>query len=253
MYLNSLHFTDTEHGYAVGGSPWGNNGIIIKTVNGGQNWVNVTPTGTASCLSVCFLDPDNGFVVGNQGTVLHTTDGGSSWELIDVGFTGILWNVYFLNSERGFITGSYGVLLATADSGKTWKPLYTGTDNTLYDITFIDDKTGYLAGSLGTIMKTTNGGGVGISVASAHEPATMMIFPDPASEKITVNVPGGNGSKRETGLLLLYNITGQEIMRQVILNSSAELDVRSLHGGLYFVMAVVSGSSSVGKFVKVGE
>ncbi len=63
--LRSVHFSDTQTGWALG-----NGGIILKTTNGGNNWISQS-SGTGNWLySVHFIDPLHGWVVGDFGTIL---------------------------------------------------------------------------------------------------------------------------------------------------------------------------------------
>ena len=71
-----FHSSDT--GYVVGGEPsmGGQTGIILKTIDGGANWVSQpTPVNTVFT-SVHFPVADTGYVVGWYGTILKTTNGG---------------------------------------------------------------------------------------------------------------------------------------------------------------------------------
>jgi len=66
--LLSVSYTDSTHGIAVG-----NNGIIVRTTNGGANWLK-QPSGTTNSLNdVTFTDAKNGWIVGAGGLILHTT------------------------------------------------------------------------------------------------------------------------------------------------------------------------------------
>jgi photosystem II stability/assembly factor-like uncharacterized protein len=48
----------------------GNGGIMLKTTNGGNNWIRQS-SGTGNWLySVHFIDPLHGWVVGDFGTIL---------------------------------------------------------------------------------------------------------------------------------------------------------------------------------------
>jgi hypothetical protein len=58
-------------GFAVG-----NNGTILRTVDGGDNWTENESGTLSSLFSIFFWNPDSGTVVGSEGTILHTTDGG---------------------------------------------------------------------------------------------------------------------------------------------------------------------------------
>ncbi len=80
--LRGVKFVDNKVGWVVG-----DQGTILKTVNGGRVWTRRVPKGEVSrhrydfvygpeLNAVTFVDPNNGWVVGNDGTILHTTTGG---------------------------------------------------------------------------------------------------------------------------------------------------------------------------------
>ena len=54
----------------------GDNGLILKTTDGGLNWNN-QESGIASTLnSIYFIDENYGWIAGLYGKILHTTNGG---------------------------------------------------------------------------------------------------------------------------------------------------------------------------------
>jgi len=58
----------------------GNNGMILKTDNGGLSWFQTHSTAQATDFySVSFGDINNGISVGANGTEIYTTDGGFTW------------------------------------------------------------------------------------------------------------------------------------------------------------------------------
>jgi hypothetical protein len=59
-------------GYIVGGG-----GLILKTTNGGTNWVQQISETSVSLHSVYFTDSITGYAVGDGGTILKTINGGS--------------------------------------------------------------------------------------------------------------------------------------------------------------------------------
>jgi hypothetical protein len=69
--LRAVYFPDANTGYAVG-----MNGIILKTIDAGTNWVLQASGTTNNLKSVFFTDANNGYVVGDHGTILKTTNGG---------------------------------------------------------------------------------------------------------------------------------------------------------------------------------
>ena len=86
--LVSVSFIDSETGWAIG-----NLGTILKTTNGGENWINQTSGTTQYLIGVSFTDANNGTAVGSGGTILRTTDGGDNWVSQSSGTTTWLWGV----------------------------------------------------------------------------------------------------------------------------------------------------------------
>ena len=77
-FMNSIFFTNANVGYCVGGFD-GLQGTILKTVDGGINWVEQTSGVIKSLNSVYFINPDTGYAVGNDNTILKTVNGGTLW------------------------------------------------------------------------------------------------------------------------------------------------------------------------------
>jgi len=154
--LNSVYFTDSNTGWAVG-----NAGTILQTSNGGTNWTPQT-SGTASNLtSVQFTDNTIGWAVGHSGRILKTTNGGYLWTSQTSGTENDLTSVYFPDSNTGWAVGWYGTILQTSNGGTNWTPQISGTGYNLSSIHFVDNSIGWAIVSIGQgnfILKTTNGG-----------------------------------------------------------------------------------------------
>ena len=71
-------------------------GKILKTVDGGQSWVDKSSDRGITLLAVAFSDDLNGFAVGLDGLLLKTEDTGESWTVCETGIQqhlfGILWD-----------------------------------------------------------------------------------------------------------------------------------------------------------------
>ncbi len=67
----SVHFVDSNTGWAVGGT-------ILHTTNGGEDWNQQVYGITLGLNSVHFIDSNTGWAVGANGTILKTTNGGVS-------------------------------------------------------------------------------------------------------------------------------------------------------------------------------
>jgi photosystem II stability/assembly factor-like uncharacterized protein len=191
--IHSIQFTSENTGYA---SLWGYSGTgggLLKTTNGGVNWVNKTPTGNA--WAFCFLDDNTGYVdFWNSITnpIIKTTNGGINWIYQDSVYS--LCGIEFFDYNTGFAAGKYGGGKKTTNGGINWVQMGFGcwhqwatisclsadrwivacdfickTTNggmnwtsingvAAAAIYFINNTTGFVGGDNGAIIKTTNAG-----------------------------------------------------------------------------------------------
>ncbi|NOS84652.1 MAG: hypothetical protein HOP31_05885, partial [Ignavibacteria bacterium] len=80
--INDVQFIGASTGYEAG-----NYGTILKTTNGGLNWVSQVSGTTENLKSVFFLNANTGFIAGgfNSWIILKTTNGGVNWVLSNLG------------------------------------------------------------------------------------------------------------------------------------------------------------------------
>jgi len=79
MGIGGITFTGNDTGYAVGGGWTGSayQSLILKTINGGNNWVTQNYTISQILQDVYFLDSKKGYAVGRGGIILKTENGGT--------------------------------------------------------------------------------------------------------------------------------------------------------------------------------
>ena len=140
-------------------------GIIIKTVNGGETWETIYPlSGTVhSFTRIEFVSPLKGFVVGWGNTFMMTEDGGVTWVDIAAG-TDIYYysGLNFYDENNGFAMGlnlSNGLdSYITNDGGITWS-LGTNTTNMAeFASAYADEDTLFTVGKDQVISKSEDGG-----------------------------------------------------------------------------------------------
>ena len=147
------------------GFVFGDHGTLLKTTNGGANWIQ-KPSGTSLGLwNSCFINENTGWVAGGTegggaGVLLKTTNTGETWIEQSTGITNMWYTgVSFLNSLTGFLIGDHGTILKTTNAGANWRSIDSGlTSITLETIVFSDSLNGWITGWSGMLLKTTDGG-----------------------------------------------------------------------------------------------
>src|SRR5436309_409371 len=75
--LNAVDFINSDTGLAVGGCSGCTGGVVLKTTDGGKNWM-IKDNGRG-LQSVDFVSPAVAYAAGFNGLILKSTDGGGSW------------------------------------------------------------------------------------------------------------------------------------------------------------------------------
>lgn len=162
-HLNSIQFLNKDTGYCVGRSF-----TILKTINGGSNWVlKYSLLGNNDYVDQEFFN-DTGYIAGYEtgltGPKIHlekTTNGAnsiaSSYSIPPVSF---LTSSDFINSQVGWIVGgnpSGGLIFHTTNGGTNWVTQTPVSNTYLKDVHFPVLDTGYICGG-NNIQKTSNSG-----------------------------------------------------------------------------------------------
>ncbi|HRO43407.1 MAG TPA: T9SS type A sorting domain-containing protein [Flavipsychrobacter sp.] len=167
------HLVSVSFGSNMVGYISGTDSVLLKTVDGGNTWNNVTHTGMDFSLArpdivhVNFVHADTGFAVVSNfenpvyvGTLYKTTDGGSTWNVVNGGFAA--YSTFFSDANNGYVVGSQffagKTVVAMAngvwDNGNyfSWQP-----SDFLYTID-CRNNTCITAGDSGYVYRTHNGG-----------------------------------------------------------------------------------------------
>lgn len=150
-------------------------GMIVKTSDGGKNWVKqasasfAAPDGFPNV--VHFWDVNNGFCMGDPNggyfEIYTTTNGGDSWTRVSSsnipanlsGEYGVI-GYYEVNGNTVWFTTNKGRIYKSANKGNTWQAFQTPYDSQ-FEIAFKDENTGVAVGKISDVVKyyrTTNGG-----------------------------------------------------------------------------------------------
>ena len=133
--LTAIRMLDRSKGWALTAHN------ILFTSNGGQNWKDVTPSGSLYSQYAVgdFMNDKYAWIAStaqmfeNDGVnVLHTSDGGQHWQSskISLSNVSVLDYPHFLTIEQGFLElgqsgkdGEVGLLFHTKDGGQNWSDI----------------------------------------------------------------------------------------------------------------------------------
>jgi photosystem II stability/assembly factor-like uncharacterized protein len=144
-------FNIGNYGWAVG------TGIISRTTNAGENWIDVYSPTDQWLYDVFFFDNTTGWAVGggtDSEIILKTANGGNSWQIQRESYQyQRLQGVCFMDLQNGWAVGENGVILKTTNGGSIWTEFNSPTNNYLREIQFPSPTVGYIVGENGTILK----------------------------------------------------------------------------------------------------
>ncbi len=149
-----IEFINGNTGWACG-----EGSTILKTTNGGMNWVHQQASISNEILTGIHPVNENIiYCVGYFRAVMKTTNGGSNWFTLQ---NNNPWNsyfgVYFLNKDTGFISGALTYVYKTTNGGITFDSISNGSSYKR-DFYFKNDMEGLIVGDGAIVNKTTNGG-----------------------------------------------------------------------------------------------
>jgi len=157
--LRGISFLNENTGYVCG------SGTILKTTNGGTNWINVNTINLLKPFTkIQAIDENIVYCVGSFYTIIKSTNSGINWSILRNGPSGTgfsLFALYFINSLTGWIGGQDNTpyIFKTTNGGETFDSIPTiNLNQRVQDFYFINANTGLGCNDLGKVRKTTNGG-----------------------------------------------------------------------------------------------
>ena len=143
----------------------GENGRILKTSDGGVNWVVKTSGTTQQLNRVQFANASIGYAVGNNGTILKTIDSGENWAAITTTINNHYSGLSVVDQNTFFVSGNGGLVQKSIDGGVSFTSLNIQSTNNVLDIQFFGEQIGYAQVGYsdqlyksGILLKTTDGG-----------------------------------------------------------------------------------------------
>jgi photosystem II stability/assembly factor-like uncharacterized protein len=144
---------------AVADDAWvaGEDGIVIRTQDGGVTWTPLDAATTSHLRAVHFATANVGWVVGDGGVIRRTNNAGTAWVPRDAGVNVDLLGVAASGTTNAWVVGEQGIVARTSDSGVNWARATLGTGR-LYAVRFVSATAGWIAGQGGRIYSTIDGG-----------------------------------------------------------------------------------------------
>lgn len=177
--LQAAWFVSESTGYLVLAD-----GTALRTDNNGETFsqrIAVTGTraggGTATVLTLRFLDANVGFATTSDGKIHRTADGANSWTVVSDTQRSVRAMTFF-DATRGAAVGDGSLFLTTSDAGLTWKakPLAIPAPQTLSSISCATSDLCVMATGGTQLVRTTDGGATGSLIAPAQDPVSTVAF-----------------------------------------------------------------------------
>ena len=198
--FQGVDFLNSNTGWVVSQQSF--TSTILKTTNGGSNWLNISFVNGVRSHDIDFININTGFICGVgdlfDSKIFYTSNGGFNWIDCNIGEDiAEFYDINFINSSTGFCVGEAGKIYKTTNSGNNWIKLYNSSTNDLIrNIFFLNETTGWLsAGSeTGSLYRTTN---CGINwqyhIYGFHEIHSTYFFNDTVG--MGCGTDGHNGSR----------------------------------------------------------
>lgn len=226
--IPKIYFASDSVGYIFGKDDAGQN-YIARTNNYGVSWTKVL-TPVSEVLDIKF-EGNTGYAVGSGGMVYQSSDNGVNW-LQAPGFTTKKLNSVSVMNSTCYIAGDSSTLFHSLNFGLNWIQDTIGINGNIDWVKVSVNNQVYFQSSNKLYIK---GFYSSVSEISKNEINSLVIFPNPASDKVNIQFPLDMGEKFKISVL---NYLSQEIF---VLEDNTEIDIRNLASGIYSVMVSTSG------------
>jgi photosystem II stability/assembly factor-like uncharacterized protein len=163
--IDQIYFIDANRGWAWGGgrkdSYSHQPGVLLSTVDGGQNWNEIPYPFERDLSAIFFLNATHAWASTKDG-FFRSIDGGLNWVKVPSKLPEeLFYSIFFIDESNGWVVGRSGRLAKTADGGQTWTRITRDmirVEFVMRDVHFTDRDHGWAVGEGGEILYTKDGG-----------------------------------------------------------------------------------------------
>ncbi len=157
-------------------------GVILKSVDGGETWVQKPSPVSVMLNKSVFVDNQHGWIVGHDANILVTRDGGETWAIQyrDPEWGKPLYDIVMSDLENGIAVGANARMLRTSDGGENWElfePDFAVNGTNFYGIDRLADGTLFVHGEKGILGRSTDGGETWEQIYSPYSGSFFGMLP----------------------------------------------------------------------------
>lgn len=223
---NAMFFIDANNGWVVG-----DNDKILKTSDGGANWIPINntglPIGGNNFKALFFNNVNVGRIAAGgddnrNSSILYTADGGTTWEIQPLA-----------------LAPSVG----KSNNGSASKTQVNNDTADILSIYFVDQLNGWYVAENGQIVHTT---GDPLSVQQNNLSAIegFSFYPNPVQDYLNLN------ANQKIDQVEVYNLLGQQLLQVKPNLSTYQLKLNNIKSGLYFIKVQTAGKTGTFKILK---
>ncbi|MEL6989488.1 MAG: YCF48-related protein, partial [Bacteroidota bacterium] len=158
-HLTSIQFLNSDVGYIIG-----ENGVFLKTLNGGEDWIQLeipfSGGDIANPPSLHFINEQIGMIEVDYKGIAKTIDGGNSWTIMEIGADFGAMNIRLMNENEGILVND-NKIFRTNNLGATWQAIDMANLSDEFfssdEVEFLNDKVGWIVTN-SIMLKTIDGG-----------------------------------------------------------------------------------------------
>ena len=205
---------------------------LFKLTNFGATWLPVLTDSVDNIVDFQISSNNSMFVLKRSGVVLKASNNGASFDSLSAAPAGTYSCIHFANDSIGFIGGQNGVLLKTRDGGRTWKAETSNSEKNIMEV-YTYSKNYYFRDADGVVFKFKH---VPDPVVAIEEKFDFEVYPNPASELITIKYSSADNSETEVEIV---DVLGRKFMNTFFKNR-IDFGTSQLPQGVYFVRLIAN-------------